>query len=372
MKYKNMTVWLAVYVTFAGTMAWAGETCIPENAPTVANFWSAINSPEVAACIRGRTHEEMKRLEIDDPSVDADLRKARSIRAWYSLLMQLDTQKSDLANGPGRLIDAVYKRADEARKSVSATVYGEAALPQAYLSAWAIDFDGQLPVLLSESESSVLAPEIELESGLTQLCSDEGSTCPKASESAVRLLQTIALAREIGSYYGQPVIVGLAAKVKEINAGWDQFLFDSKPMYPWDLWLTDVATSKPSAYDEQLGLREAPDTQYFLLHPAPGFSYVGNASDGDQLQPAVYVELLGINKWRWKYLTGASLIVEYSDRGDVEDMGWGALLTFRNKLSFAITTHDGDVGVTLGLDLANFYKDRLKPQIERIKTQLPE
>jgi hypothetical protein len=372
MNDKNMTVWLAVCLLFVGTMARAGDHCTPENAPTAADFWSAIHSPEVAACIRDRTNEEMKRLEIDDPSVGGDLRKARSIRAWYSLLMQLDALKSDPANGPVMLIDAIYNRADEARQSVSSTVYGEAALPHAYQSAWTVDFDGQLPVLLNESESSVLAPRIELESGLTQSCSDEGSTCPKASESAVRLLQNIALAREIGSFYGQPVVVGLAAKVKEINADWDHFLFDSKPMYPQDLWLTDLFTRKTSAYDEQLGFREAPDTQYFLLHPAPGFSYVSDASDGDQLQPAVYVELLGLNKWRWKYMTGVSLIVEYSDRADVEDMGWGALLTFRNKLSLAITTHDGDVGVTLGLDLANFYKDRLKPQIERIKTQLPE
>ena len=109
-----------------------------------------------------------------------------------------------------------------------------------------------------------------------------------------------------------------------------------------------------------------------MLHPSPGFSYVSDASDGDQLQPTVYVELFGINKWRWKYLTGASLIVEYADRADVDDMGWGALLTVGNKFSIGITTHDGNFGVTLGIDLANFYKERLKPQIESIKTQLPE
>lgn len=372
MKYKKAAVWMAVCVIFVVNVAWAGENCIPENAPTAATLWDAINSPEVTTCIRSRTDEEMRRLEIDDQSVDAALRKARSIRAWYTLLRQLDAKRSNHTTGLGVLIEDVYNRADDAWKSVSNTVYGEAADPQAYQSAWTIDFDGQLPVLLSESDQSVLAPKIELESGLTKYCSDEGNTCPKASKHAVNLLQNIALAREIGSFYGQPVIVGLAAKVKEINTDWDRFLFNSKPMYPWDLWLTDVFTRKSSAYDKQLGLREAPDTQYFLLHPAPGFSYVSDAADGDQFQPTVYVELLGINKWRWKYLTGVSLLVEYSDRADVEDIGWGALLTFLNKFSLGITTHDGDFGVTLGLDLANFYKEKLRPQIDSIKTRLPE
>jgi hypothetical protein len=101
MNDKNMTVWLAVCLLFVGTMARAGDHCTPENAPTAADFWSAIHSPEVAACIRDRTNEEVKRLEIDDPSVGGDLRKARSIRAWYSLLMQLDALKSDPAHGPG-------------------------------------------------------------------------------------------------------------------------------------------------------------------------------------------------------------------------------------------------------------------------------
>jgi hypothetical protein len=155
--------------------------------------------------------------------------KPGSIRAWYSLLMQLDALKSDPANGPVMLIDAIYNRADEARQSVSSTVYGEAA-PSTRVSEC---LDRRLRWAAPRIVERIgiigpLAPRIELESGLTQSCSDEGSTCPKASESAVRLLQNIALAREIGSFYGQPVVVGLAAKVKEINADWDHFLFDSK------------------------------------------------------------------------------------------------------------------------------------------------
>ena len=158
MKYKKAALWMSVCVSFVLNVAWAGDNCIPENAPTAATLWDAVNSPEVDACIRSRTKEEMKRLEFDDQTVDAALRKAKSIRAWYSLLGQLDAQRIDHTGDLGVLVEKIYTRADDAWKSVANTVYGEAAAPQAYQSAWTIDFDGQLPVLLNESGQSVLAP----------------------------------------------------------------------------------------------------------------------------------------------------------------------------------------------------------------------
>ncbi|MGB5518983.1 MAG: hypothetical protein WBO73_11040 [Gammaproteobacteria bacterium] len=262
----------------------------------------------------------------------------------------------------------VYNRALAAWESVAKTDIGVAAQPQAYQSAWEIGFDGNLGPLVSDMDSSQVAPKIAIEAGLAKACSLEGDRCPQTSEHAVELVQSIRLSGEIAGFYGQPVIVGLAAKVREINNEWDRFLFQSKPMYPWSLRLTDVLNRRESSYDKKLGLRAPPDTQYFFLHPAPGFSYINNANDGEQLQPSVYVELFGINKWRKKYFTGVSAIVEYADRSNMDDVGWGALFTFSNKFSFANTSNDGDVGVTFGLDLANFYKEQLKPQIESIKT----
>ena len=219
------------------------------------------------------------------------------------------------------------------------------------------------------NEDKVIDPKIELEVYLTKACADEGDICPDASRHAVELIQTIRLAGQIASFYGQPVIVGLAAKVHEINNEWDRFLFQSKPMYPWSLWLTDVLNREDASYDNKLGLRTPPERQYFIMHPAPGFSYVSGATVGEQLQPSVYLEIFGINYWRKKYFTGVSVIAEYSDRASRDDVGWGALFTFANKFSFAVTSNDGDVGITLGVDLANFYREQLQPQIKNIRMQ---
>jgi len=370
MKYHCTVALVVLYAITSAGVAWANETCAPEVAPTPSSLWEVISSPEVDGCITGRINEEKAMLEIDDLSVDASLRKANTILAWNTLLEQLDTQRSNLTSDAlSGLIDEVYSRALAAWRSVSTTDIGFTALQHAYRSAWMIDFDGNLGSLVSDSDESEIAPKIELEAGLTKACSSEGDTCPETAKHAVKLVQRIRLGSEIAAFYGQPVIVGLAAMVHEINTEWDRFLFQSKPMYPWSLWLTDVLNRKASSFDQQLGLRRPPDTQYFILHPAPGFSYISNANDGDQLQPSVYVELFGVNKWKEKYLTGVSAIVEYSDRANIDDVGWGALFTFSNKFSFAITSNDGDVGITLGLDLANFFKEQLKPQIEIIKTR---
>ncbi len=371
MKYSGTAALIFLYAIASAGAVWAAEPCAPAEAPSPTSLWEAITSDAVAACINGNVEQKKQELEIDGVSADASLRKANTIGAWNALLGLLEDQSDGLGSEAlNALVEQVHSRALAAWTSVSTTDMGVAASPQAYQSAWEIDFDGNLGPLV-DGNGQVIEPAIELETGLATACATEGDTCPEASMQAIELIQTVRLGKEIAGFYGQPVIAGLAAEVREINNEWDRFLFQSKPMYPWSLWLTDVLNKSESSYDKKLGLRRPPDRQYFLMHPAPGFSYISEASDGQQLQPSVYVELFGINYWKKRYFTGVSVIAEYSDRANQDDVGWGALFTFANQFSFAVTANDGDVGITVGLDLANFYREQLKPQLERIKTQRP-
>ena len=371
MKYPGKAALILLYAfTFTGS-AWAEETCVAADVPSSASLWETVSSADVDACINRNVDEQKRDLEIGDVPADAALRKANTIGAWNVLLGQLEDQRDDLASEKlGALVEQVRGRALVAWTSVSTTDMGVAAKPQAYQSAWEIDFEGNLGPLVDE-RGQLIEPAIELETGLATACAEEGDTCPQVARHAIELVQAIRLGMEIAGFYGQPVIAGLAAEVREINNEWDRFLFQSKPMYPWSLWLTDVLNKSESSYDKKLGLRRPPDRQYFLIHPAPGYSYISEASDGEQLQPSVYVELFGVNYWKQRYFTGVSVIAEYSDRANQDDVSWGALFTFANNFSFAVTANDGDVGITVGLDLANFYREQLKPQIERIKTQRP-
>ena len=370
MKTNSRTGWLAACLILATARVWAADICTLKALPSAASLWDALTSAEIEDCVRNRTTGEMKRLKIDMPARNAAQHQARARQAWEDLSQQLDTQRAGLTGSMNDLFNDVQNRSQKALQSVEA-IANQQSGPLAYRTAWEIDFDGELPKVLNPSGQLELAPALALEDRLSQACANEGVSCPEAARHAVVLMQDIALARAIGSFYGQLVIEGLAAKVADINAEWDRFLFNSKPMYPWDLWLTDVLNRRSTAYDQQSGFREAPSHQYFLLHPAPGFSFVQGAADGNELRPTVYMELFGVNRWRAKFLTGASAIVEYADRRDAADVGWGVLLTFANRFSFGLTAHGDEFGITLGLDLANFYKERLRPQIETIKERLP-
>lgn len=70
-----------------------------------------------------------------------------------------------------------------------------------------------------------------------------------------------------------------------------------------------------------------------LLHPSIAMEYIQDASDGSEFSESLVVEAVGLNRWRWedgdakmRNPWGVSLIGAYSDRNDVEDLGWGVIL----------------------------------------------
>lgn len=330
-------------------------------APDPQSFWDVLESADLDACRRRSVQAQLGSLgpgSGDAPDSD------RLIIVWQALVDQWDGAAPAAPAPLSELYAALGQRAAAAVQFLRQR--GSAGQDFALPSVWAIDFNGNLGAVAGADEQ-LLAPAIPVRRLLTGACAAEGDACPQAFADGDAVLEHILLANGIGARLGQPTVSGLLDKVAEVNADWDRFLFDSKAMYPWSLWLTDVVNRRRNDYAHRHGLLEPPDTQYFLLHPAPGFGFVHAADDGDQLAPTVYVELLGFNRWRARYLTGVSAIVEYADRAGVEDVSYGALFTFANRYSVGVTAGGGEVGVTLGLDLANLYRDRLQPQIRRIR-----
>jgi hypothetical protein len=134
----------------------------------------------------------------------------------------------------------------------------------------------------------------------------------------------------------------------------------------------------PDRYEN--GFRRPPKTQWFLLHPAVGVEFASGALDGDQLQPMLYIEVVGANRWndeqRWidvpvlRYLSGASVIASYADRAGVKDTGYGLILTFGNVYSIGAARYGEETGVFLSLDLANLFREKYKDKYEKFKDKL--
>lgn len=176
-------------------------------------------------------------------------------------------------------------------------------------------------------------------------------------------------------------IGAIAKQVAAKDALWNRFLYDSKPMLPFDFILTDLLERQWSKSDQYpQGFREPPRRQWFLLHPSVAVEYASAAADGEQLKPVLYLELVGVNYWDeakrpmdvplLRYFSGASLIVSYADRAGIKDTGLGVLLTFDNVYSIGVSRYSGETGISLSLDLANLYRDKLKPKYELWKNQL--
>ena len=56
-----------------------------------------------------------------------------------------------------------------------------------------------------------------------------------------------------------------------------------------------------------------------------------------------------------------------NDRKDISDVGWGGLITYDNVYFFGITSHSGDVGYFVSIDLANLLRDKVKPHWDKYK-----
>ena len=244
---------------------------------------------------------------------------------------------------------------------------------------WVVDWRtiGGLPAVsiatAANTQNTVRAQdEGGLAGPLGNLCVKEAElantdTCPRVSEMAASLMFTVSLALELGAASGVDTINRIASLVASVDDEWDKFLLKGKPMY----WLDLLATDFFADYKESKGgFKRPPEFQVFFLHPSPALSYIKDAPDGDQLVPSIYLEIIGVNKWRSTGFTGASLIAAYSDNASTDDVGYGVSLTWNSKYTIGLVDHDGDSAISISIDLADAYREKLKPQLEELKLGL--
>ena len=106
---------------------------------------------------------------------------------------------------------------------------------------------------------------------------------------------------------------------------------------------------------------QPPAKQWIVFHPSVVIENVADALDGSNTQEGVMLEFVGLNWWqraRWYQLSGASLVGLYSDRPEVDDVGYGVALHFGNKLTVGMVDHDGADGFFVSIDVLEFYKDK--------------
>ena len=216
---------------------------------------------------------------------------------------------------------------------------------------------------------------------LNQICSTNTSTlCKNTLSLGKELMGLWQQAAYISRNISEGVLKGISETTSNKNEQWNTYVYNSKPMLPLDFVVTDLFTSGWKESDERYeeGFSAPPKTQFFFLHPAVGMEVVPSTIKGEKLAPNLYVEIFGANRWnkfdRWidiNYLdawSGFSIIVSYADRAEVKEVGFGGLFTFNNTYSFGVSDYDGETGFFLSIDIANFWREKFKPQYERYKS----
>lgn len=145
-----------------------------------------------------------------------------------------------------------------------------------------------------------------------------------------------------------------AARVRD--AKWTHYFDEARLQFPWELYVNGLRHARENR--KAGGFADVPDDQWIVLHPGVGLEYVRDAPRGSRFEPALVVELIGYNRWRWKpdgrmgTALGISLIQTYSDRAGFESGRPGIMLHYDHKYSLALTRGDGETGLMLSVDLS--------------------
>jgi len=168
------------------------------------------------------------------------------------------------------------------------------------------------------------------------------------------------------------------AYVDKLLDEWRYYFEEARVQYPWELAsdLDDVLEDAPP------GLLRAPTKQTFWLHPAAGLSYVEGAEDGQQLRPTAILEIYGKNYWDFKpnsataeldgHAWGWSLITNYTDIQDIDDVGVGLSVHYDHKYTASFSYHDDDewvvsFNINLASHLQNLWRDKKQEYDDKIK-----
>lgn len=334
-----------------------------------------LNALEQNGCLGGDhdhdalTHEVMGALPdgraTRSPGVSDDERRAATLSALDRVNAAIERQFVELpADAPAAAAERLHRLQQAlliARDDVAAASEHEGLHRPVY---WKFDrnsggFHG----------ASNGGPRIDVEvfAGLLDDACREGAgeKCDQAYRVAKHIVRDAQLVERALTYYASPILDTHYRAAQIRDRQWRGYFDEALFQYPWELFLNGLWIERHDprprdAHGKRIGFLSPPTAQWIVFHPSVGFEYLGAAADDNQLEPIVFVELVGYNRWRWNSMgelrnaLGFSLIAGYSDRAAADDLAYGLMLHYQNNLALAVTQHGGDTGWLLSTDLARY------------------
>lgn len=148
-----------------------------------------------------------------------------------------------------------------------------------------------------------------------------------------------------------------AKNARQLSASWDAYFDTARGMTSLELLLNSAVHRR----DETTQFSGPPTKQWVFLHPELVIENVRAAADGEELEEALAIEVVGLNFLEprpWYIPSGGSLVVLYSDKATTDDVGVGAQLYFKSVYSLGYSNRGGDSGVFVSVDLLKLFRDR--------------
>ncbi len=232
---------------------------------------------------------------------------------------------------------------------------------------WRVDFDEDRygPYV---NNQPLMSPRSDL---LQPNCQPQTDTdaCRAAVGALVDLVRVADLMQSVHERADRSLGVNLLG-FQRAEVMWDLYTNDARVQYPWEMLLNGYL------YQQDINEREAeqgrdvrlvdrlpPSRQIILLHPGVGLEYVDDATDGSRLEPAVVMEWLGFNTWRYQGSgsnvsmarpLGVSLVTTLSDRNGSKNVGHGLAFHWNHKMTTGLTWRSGgEVGLFISIGLAD-------------------
>ena len=216
-----------------------------------------------------------------------------------------------------------------------------------------------------DSNGAIAISNINLSTYLAQECATDvsGTDCHAAIALSGSFMRTSLAMDQVIVAFNLPMIEANAVYLSQRDREWDAYFNVVSVQFPWELGVNSWRFTR--ANKAQLGnFPRAPNSKFVVLHPSLGFEHGDAISGGTSTNAAVFLEVFGYERWRWRdgnarNRWGISAIASYADIPGMDSVGYGLLLhTPIKNIAIGAVRRDGDAGsqtsIVFNINFATF------------------
>ncbi len=232
-------------------------------------------------------------------------------------------------------------------------------------------------------------PALNLATPISSACGDApfpgfptgaSPKCRNTLEAAKEIARVYKLAAFAFQDMNKEVMATIYANEKLRQKKWDAYRDQALPQFQWEWFLNsywiNAKDDRTVLDDVKQGRIPIPNDQIIFMHPGVGLQYTsihdvrndtGNNVNDSELSPALFLEFIGYNRWRWdtgsgdiKDAIGVSIVGVVANNKHADDFSYGMMMHYRNTYSLAITEDsDNNTGIIFNFNLSNLIRDKI-------------